>query len=79
MAAKWDKETISAWDKKGKSVSGTLIGEADTAFRKAEDKEEAETRLRIMEAWKDKLIDLTESVQDEMEERSRGELVDLEN
>jgi hypothetical protein len=79
MAAKWDEDMVSAWRKKGWSMCGTLIREADAALRKAKDKEAAETRLRIMEAGWDKLIDLAESVQDETEERSRGELVDLEN
>jgi hypothetical protein len=79
MAAKWNEDMVSAWEKKGWSVCGTLIGEADVALRKAKDKEAAETRLRIMEAGRDKLIDLAESVQDETKERSRGELVDLEN
>jgi hypothetical protein len=32
-----------------------------------------------MEAFRDKLINLAESAQDETEERSRGELVDLKN
>jgi transcriptional regulator len=71
-AAKWEEDTVSAWEKKGRR-------EADAALRKAKDKEAAKTRLRIMEAGRDKLIDLAESVQDETVERSRGELVDLEN
>ncbi len=56
-------------------MCGTLIGEADTALRKAKDKEAAKTRLQIMESGRDKLIDLAKSVQHETEERSRENLM----
>ncbi len=46
MAAKWDKETISVWERKGWSVCRSLIGEAHAALRKAKERETAETRLR---------------------------------
>jgi hypothetical protein len=34
MAANWDKEITSIWEKKGRSIFGSLIGESDTALRK---------------------------------------------
>ncbi len=46
MAAKWDKETILVWERKGWSVCRSLIGEAHAAPRKAQERETAETRLR---------------------------------
>jgi hypothetical protein len=70
MATKWDKGTISTWEKKGRSVCGSLVGADDVTLRRAKDKEAAETRLWIMEARRDKLTDLAETVQDEAEERS---------
>jgi hypothetical protein len=77
--ALWDESTVSTWEKKGSSVCRALIGEAEAALRKAKDREATETRLQIMQAGRDKFIYLAESVQDEAEERSREELVDLEN
>jgi hypothetical protein len=79
MAAKWDKETASTWERNGRDVCGNLVKEADAVLKRAKEREAAETRLCIMETGSDKLIVLADAVQDEAEERSWGELVDLGN
>jgi hypothetical protein len=39
MAAKWDKETASTWEKKGKDVCGNFLREAEAALKKAKERE----------------------------------------
>ncbi len=61
MAAKWDKETISVWERKGWSAHAVL-------------RKPRRERLRrpgyVMEAERDKLVVLEEMMQYEAEERS---------
>ncbi len=39
MAAKWNEETISTWERKRRDTCGKLIEEAGLALKKAEDRE----------------------------------------
>jgi hypothetical protein len=48
-------------------------------LERAREQEAAETRLKIMEDGRVKLINLADVVQDEDEERSRDELIELSN
>jgi hypothetical protein len=77
MAAKWNNDTISAWQQKGQDACEDLLKEAEKALKKAKEREATETMLKIMEARRDKLVVLADAVQDEAEERSRDELIDL--
>ncbi len=63
--------------KKGRDVCWNLQKEAEAALKKAKEKEAAETRWQIMEVGRDKIIVLAQAAQDEAEERSRDELIDL--
>jgi hypothetical protein len=49
MAAKWNNDTRSAWQQKGKEACGDLLKEAVKALKKAKERKAAETRLRILE------------------------------
>jgi hypothetical protein len=69
MAAKWNTETISSWEEKDEDACGNLIKKAGLALKKAEDRQADEARLRKMEASRDKLVTLVETVQDESKER----------
>ncbi len=67
------------WQQKGKDACGDLLKEEEKALKRAKEREAAETRLRIMEARRDKLIVLADVVQDKAEERSRDKLIYLGN
>jgi hypothetical protein len=36
MATRWDEETTSSWEEKGKSTCGNVLKEADTDLKKSE-------------------------------------------
>jgi hypothetical protein len=77
--AKWNDDLKSLWQQKGKDSCGYLLKEADRAPERARKQEAAGTTLRIMVDGRDKLIILADAVQDEAEERSRDELIELGN
>jgi hypothetical protein len=67
----------SSWEEKGKSVCGNILEEADAALKSAKVKEADEARVRIMEASRDKLVALVDTVHDETEEKDQDQLNDL--
>jgi hypothetical protein len=79
MAAKWNDDLKSLWQQKGKDSCGYLLKEADRAPERARKQEAAGTSLKITVDGRDKLIILADAVQDEAEERSRDELIELGN
>jgi hypothetical protein len=71
MAAQWDEETISVWEERGRNVCGSVLEEVDLVLKRAEDREADETRVRIMEASRDRLMALVDTEQDEPEEKDQ--------
>jgi hypothetical protein len=59
-ASKWKRGVADGWYAKGEEVCGDLVEEAAEALKRAEAREEAEAKIRIMEDQCDELADLTE-------------------
>jgi hypothetical protein len=57
-ACKWKAETTNGWIYKGKVACGDLLERAEAALREAEEKEEAEAKVRIMETQCEELVNL---------------------
>jgi MoaA/NifB/PqqE/SkfB family radical SAM enzyme len=62
-AAGWKQSVSDSWLEKGKEVCRTLLEEAVEAIREAEEREGAETRVRLMESHCKELEDLTDKVE----------------
>ncbi len=58
-ACKWKIETTNGWIYKGKVACGDLLERAGAALREAEEREEAEAKIRIMESPCEELVNLT--------------------
>jgi hypothetical protein len=54
-----------------------MLEEADLALKRTEDKDADEARVRIMEANRDRLVALVDTVQDETEEKDQDQLINL--
>jgi hypothetical protein len=57
-ACKWKAETTNGWIDKGELASGNLLERAEAALKEAEEKEEAEAKIRIMETQCEELVNL---------------------
>jgi hypothetical protein len=57
-ACKWKAETTNGWINKGKVACGDLLERAEAALKEAEEKEEAEAKIRIMEMQCEELVNL---------------------
>jgi hypothetical protein len=57
-ASKWKEGTIDDWVSKGELACGNLIEKAEEALKGAEEREEAEAKIRIMEGQCEELADL---------------------
>ncbi len=68
-ACKWRQAVADEWYIKGEEVCGNLLEEASRALREAEEKEGAETRVRLMESQCEEL----ESLADQMEKQAATE------
>jgi hypothetical protein len=55
---KWKAETTNSWINKGEVACRDLLERAEAALRKAEEKEEAEAKIRIMEKQCEELVNL---------------------
>ncbi len=62
-AARWKQGVADSWFEKGKEVCGMLLEEAVEAIREAEEREGAETRIRLMESHCEELQDLADKVE----------------
>jgi hypothetical protein len=62
-AARWKHGVADNWLEKGKEVCGNLLEEAVGAFREAEEREGAETRVWLMESHCEELESLTNKVE----------------
>jgi hypothetical protein len=57
-ACKWKAETTNGWIDKGEVACGNLLERAEAALKEAEEKEEAEAKIRIMETQREELVNL---------------------
>jgi hypothetical protein len=57
-ACKWKAETTNGWIDKGEVACGNLLERAEVALKEAEEKEEAEAKIRIMETQCEELVNL---------------------
>jgi hypothetical protein len=57
-ACKWKAETTNSWINKGEVACGNLLERAEAALKEAEEKEEAEAKVRIMETQCEELANL---------------------
>jgi F0F1-type ATP synthase membrane subunit b/b' len=57
-ACKWKAETTSGWVEKGEVACGNLLERAEAALKEADEKEEAEAKIRIMETQCEELVNL---------------------
>jgi hypothetical protein len=58
-ACRWKAETTEDWIRRGEAACGDLLERAQTALKEAEEREEAEAKIRIMETQCEALADLT--------------------
>ncbi len=59
-AARWKRGVADEWYDKGKEVCGNLLEESVGALREAEEREGAETRIRLMESHCEELESLAD-------------------
>jgi hypothetical protein len=71
MVAKFDREMASTLEKKDRDACGNLIKEADSALKKAKEREAVETRLRIIEVGRDKLVVLVKRCRMKLKKEAR--------
>jgi hypothetical protein len=57
-ASKWKEGMINDWVNKGELACGDLMEKAEEALKEAEEREEAEAKIRIMEGQCEELADL---------------------
>jgi hypothetical protein len=57
-ACKWKAETTNGWINKGEVACGNLLERAEVVLKEAEEKEEAEAKIRIMETQCEELENL---------------------
>ncbi len=62
-AARWKHGVADSWLEKGKEIYRTLLEEAVEAFHEVEEREGAETRIRLMESHCGELEDLADKVE----------------
>jgi hypothetical protein len=78
-ASKWKCWVADNWYARGEEVCGDLVKEAVEVLKRAESREEAEAKIRIMEDQCDELADLAEQVGKQVPAEAETELlVDLE-
>jgi ElaB/YqjD/DUF883 family membrane-anchored ribosome-binding protein len=57
-ACRWKAETTNGWIYKGEVVCGDLMEKAEAALKEAEEREEAEAKVQIMETQCEELVNL---------------------
>jgi hypothetical protein len=78
-ASRWKKGTIEDWLSRGEVVCANLMEEAEAVLKKAEAREEAEVKIRIMEGQCEELAELAEQAGNQIPAEAEAELlVDLE-
>ncbi len=59
VACRWKAETTDDWIRRGEAACGDLLERAGVALKEAEEREEAEAKIRIMETQCEELANLT--------------------
>jgi hypothetical protein len=59
VANRWRPETVDDWIRRGEAACGDLLERAGVALKEAEEREEAEAKIRIMETHCEELTSLT--------------------
>jgi hypothetical protein len=78
-ASRWKKGTIEDWFSRGEVVCANLMEKAEEVLKKAEAREEAETKIRIMESQCEELAELAEQAGNQVPAEAKAELlIDLE-
>jgi hypothetical protein len=78
-AARWKHGVVDEWYEKGKEICGSLLEESVSAICKAEEREGAETRIRLMESHCEELESLADQVEKQAgSERELEPLIELE-
>jgi hypothetical protein len=78
-ASRWKRGVIECWLSRGEVVCAGLMEEAEEVLKKAEAREEAEARLRIMESQCEELAELAEQAGKQIPAEAEAELlIDLE-
>ncbi len=78
-ASRWKKETVEDWLSRGELACAGLMKEAEEVLKKAETREEAEARIRIMESQCEELAELAKQAGKQIPAEAEAELLmDLE-
>ncbi len=78
-AARWKHGVADEWYDKGKEVCGNLLEESVGALREAEEREGAETKIRLMESHCEELENLADQVEKHAVSETEPEpLIELE-
>ncbi len=78
-ASRWKRGVTEDWLSRGEVICAGLMEEAEEVLKKAEAREEAEARLRIMESQCEELADLAEQAGKQVPAEAEAELLlDLE-
>jgi hypothetical protein len=78
-ASRWKRGVIEDWHSRGEVICAGLMEEADEGLKKAEAREEAEARLRIMEDQCEELAGLAEQAEKQIPAEAEAKLlIDLE-
>jgi hypothetical protein len=78
-ASRWKKGTIEDWLSRGEVVCASLMEAAEEVLKKAEAREEAEAKIRIMEGQCEELVELAEQAGNQIPAEAEAELlIDLE-
>jgi hypothetical protein len=59
VANRWRPETVDDWTRRGEAACGDLLERAGAALKEAEEREEAEAKIRLMETHCEELTSLT--------------------
>jgi hypothetical protein len=74
-AARWKQDVADEWYNKGKEVCGSLLEESVGDLREAEEREGAETRVRLMESHCEELESLADQVEKQAVTETEPELL----
>jgi hypothetical protein len=78
-ASRWKQGTIEDWQSRGELVCAGLMEKAEEVLKKAEVREEAEARIRIMESQCEELAELAEQAGKQIPAEAEANLlIDLE-
>jgi hypothetical protein len=74
-ASRWKRGVAEDWLSRGEVICAGLMEEAEEVLKKAEAREEAEARLRIMESQCEELAELAEQAEKQIPAEAETELL----